>query len=294
MYARIYQAIVLLIVVLSTISILGCGKTTDPKTNFQYPLQVGNNWEFSLTNELYNIRGDQQAAQDVINSMQSGRAVIKIIGKDVVDSTIETYVMQSSITQGDVVFVDSGKTYVNNTAEGLIIYYANNRIGFTLHKPKQTGYLLQYNNQLYSSFEELTASVPRGFATGIASACRPGPQPLVDYDDYLTLAYPLHVGKTWIATFSTSIGHLRKTIDRFEDITVPAGDFSCYVIDNTWWQQDSGVISLNVNRVDHISAQGLIKRVIAYHDIYIVDETSNILATVDMTTTYMLTDLDLQ
>ncbi len=290
MYTRFMQITILVVITILVLGMLGCGKAVDPTSDFKFPLAVDNNWKYDYSQTASNIRGDSAAIASRLKVGMHGQA--HIIVRDYIDpgiDSIPTFEMQSVFIVNDVVNTDIGYTYLNNTSAGLIIYESNNRFGFTLHKPTQPEYYLEFESKRYSSIHELINSQELDGSVLDAPTFKPA-----DENDYTTLMYPLAIGRTWIATYATSIGFLKKTIQGFEDITVPAGEFSCYVIDSRWETAIEGELMSSVRRADYFSSEGLIKREILYPDVHFLDETNTLLGIVDLHTNYELTSFVLK
>ena len=294
MRAHIKKNIIALLAIMVALCLLGCGKATEPGSDFVYPLAVGNEWQYNFTTEVSNIRGDSAAVMSLFTSFMAGQSILTINDTVTVDDSIPTFTMQSYLVYTDAAFVDSGKTNLNNTPGGLYIFASERRTGMSLHKPGATGLTLRQGDKYFSSPQELFAywagdiisppAIPDKSATNTSDA----------YQYYLTLAYPLAVSKTWIAIEEVFGRITHKSIVDFKDITVPAGDFHAYTIRTDWEDLLPMTGSPNPIRYDYVSAEGLIKREIFNYDIHVLDETATELAVIDFTTTYVLRSVELK
>ena len=108
------------------------------------------------------------------------------------------------------------------------------------------------------------------------------------------IAYPLEIGRKWTYR-STDWGHpwlMEKQIIDDITITVPAGQFDCYLIRWLWDTDNDGEWDTDIDGYDYISSIGTVRRVFYFYDILVTNYELDSLGTFDFATEYELIDFE--
>ena len=138
----------------------------------------------------------------------------------------------------------------------------------------------------FSGCEFGSVSELLGVVEGTSAALSPR-EIVVENPPKLGLKYPIEIGAEW--TFrENDPWHIEKQIHDFEIISVPAGDFGCFVV--RWLEDTDNDGSFNDNLVffDYIAEEGLIRRSILMANVLVIDEHGNELGFIDITDEYEL------
>lgn len=233
---------VLAVVVLTAGALLGgaCSGPTEPKPGpFEYPLEVGNQWEYVQT-QVYDFRDERP------DSIEQWEFAVEVVRVDtIVDDILQYHMhgvwMKDTIGGG----IYEGTNGYLNTADGLYLRMSDASL---LVLPKTPS----------------TRSVaPRGFGAmpHVPLAGNPDQSasfPIVYEPALLVLPYPQSVGARWVFNeFDEPEGAFERMIDGREKIATEAGSFDCFRIRFIFPPELA-----DISVTDYVAEEGLVRRVI--------------------------------
>ncbi len=260
-----FSLTLILIIVFSSLS---CKKDDNPVVSelgsFQYPLAIGNQWDYQRTFSVENFRSDSAGANISIDTSITHSVHMEIVRKEVLHNSIETYVLQEIIIENAYRFID--ETYFANQDSGLY-FYAYNYGGIMIPKAT-TNKKFIFKGRAFSTVKDITSYITKAIPSNYS---------LVDSLTYeipplASLKYPLKSNSEW--TYRYSGTRIDKKVIGLEQINVRGGKFTCYKIqwlydmnNDTKWDDD-------IIFYDYVCEKGLIQRSIFLKDIIVASEES--------------------
>ena len=236
------------------------------RSSITYPVEVGKRWEY---------RRELTALSTV-----SGYFLIDVVGTDTGWQVNPVYVFEETWFDLGQVTLSNSTTWYHVAGDGL--YLAGyDGAGNIIPAATAASYRYRFGGRTFGSVSELL-----GIVEGTGTALSPR-ELVVENPPKLGLEYPIEIGAEW--TFrENNPWHIEKQINDFEIISVPAGDFGCFVV--RWLEDTDNDGSFNDNLVffDYIAEEGLIKRSILIANVLVIDEQGNELGFIDITDVYEL------
>ena len=271
------RCVIILFAALS-IGVSGCDKPVDPKVkSFIYPLAMGNQWVYDYQT-ITDYRGKKP------NDTLTFSIAATVVGVDTILPGIYSYTVDATSTLPEWPTPPPENRYVN-LPDGM--YLQSSEIGAGLELPKQHagGPAVMFRGRQFRGIQSLIASLvgPFDMASGGRSAWY-DPLPLI-------LPYPQHLGQRWACSPPGDDQTLRldKQITGRETAKNSVGSFDCLLIH---WIYDPPLEDIDL--VDFISAEGLIRRRVEVRNLIMTDyEHPYGGDTADVISTYELTSLQL-
>lgn len=248
--------------------ISSCENSAGNNDEFTFPLQVGNYWHYKRNFQISNVRPD------------SLKEEFEEVYQSEIDADITRNVTLSNGKQGVEYFSvenDSLNIYTSfnfyaNRADGM--YLLGYRGSGSMAQPKaESEYRFRINGLSFSNIPAMLSFLKNSVPFAIQkpdSIYLEDPEPLI-------LSYPLKFPASWTFRSNGNPFRIDKEVIGEETIQTVAGDFSCYSI---LWKYDldnDGNWDENISILDHIGAEGLIKRELTITDMVASDEFGHFL-----------------
>lgn len=246
----------LLIIGLFTVT-TGCDKDDNPvgpnnNEDFVYPLQVGNQWEYSRISSTFNFRPNTSNNNQLSEGTTTSSVMIQITKNETINDSVETCVLQETVTGNNRTFVDES-CYANRDSG--LYFYAYHGSGNVIPKALHHNQILfkgRYFNNVREIISYITKAVPGNYVMNDSLTYEIPP--------LLSLKYPLEKGSQWTYRYPGQPWRIDKKITGDKKVRVPAGTFVCFKIqwlydmdhDNEW---DNDIVFY-----DYVCEKGLIKR----------------------------------
>lgn len=236
-----------------------------------YPLQVGNQWVYQRLFYAFNFRPLDEGRtlpSDTVRATVTVNIIKEVMLQDSIKSVqfLEEYVENSrSITD---------ESYYSNKQGGLYFYAYRKAAGAPMIPKKAAGTSILFNGQRFHHLSEITRLLTHAVVEPAADSLIYETPPL------LCLKYPFSLNSQW--TYR-KVGPFRidKKIVAQEEVSVPAGTFSCYKIQWMFDLNSNGAWDENIVFYDHVCEKGLIRRSILYKDVQATGESGEPLGTYD-------------
>ena len=249
---------------LITVILAGCS-TSGPSESgggrFTYPLGTGDRWEY--VREFVTPTTFDSLGVVVIDTLYSTCST-EITGIDTLDHWIETSVLHETIVE-DSGHVYEHDTYYGNRDDGLYMYAYQPGSSFVSPKPSTRERLI-FKGMVFGSARELL----RYFERGIWNAFARDDSLFYEDPPVRCLEYPMRVGGRWTYRETGNPWAIDKRVTGVETVSVPAGEFSCYEVEWLIDFDDDGEWDEDIDLVDHVSEEGLIRRWLYFSDIVVV------------------------
>jgi hypothetical protein len=236
------------------------------KSDYDYPMTIGNQWEYQRTFSYYNIRPDTLTMPPGLDTAITSTIVMKTARQEIIHDSITTFVFQETLTDGSQSLMD--ESYYANV-EGDLYFYAYRNPGFVI--PKATAKKrMMFKGMSFSDAREITS-----FLTRVASANNNLVDSLIyEIPPLLSLKYPLQQGSQWTYRYPGRPWRIDKRVLNKEAVRVPAGEFDCYRIKWLYDLDNDGSWDEDIIFYDYVCEKGLVKRSISYKDLYLTREDS--------------------
>ncbi len=259
----------LFLLIFTTILITSCDKNENPigpngTDGFIYPLKVGNQWEYNRTFSTFNFRPDTLKNNQFIDTTITSSVIMKIIKKETLNNSINTFVFQETLKENNKTFIDD--SYYANRDSGLY-FYAYRGPGFVIPKSSHSNKIL-FKGRYFNNIREITSYITKAI-----------PQDYILIDSLIyeipplqSLKYPIKIGSQWTYTYPGKPWHIDKKILNYEKVKVPAGSFNCFKIQWLYDMNHDSVWDNDIIFYDYVCEKGLIKRSILFKDQIITGE----------------------
>ncbi len=238
------------------------------RTGITYPVTIGNRWEYRR--ELTAL------------STQHGYFLIEILGTDTGWQVEPVYEFEETWFDLDQVTLSSTTTWYHVNSDG---FYLAGYDGPGNIIPASTSGSYRF---IFGGREFGSIAVLLGHVEGTGTALSRSPEDIiVENPPKLGLKYPIALGSEW--TFRESDPWpIFKHIHDYEIISVPAGEFGCFVV--RWLEDTDNDGTFNENLVfrDYIAKQGLVRRSIIMSNVLVIDEFGNEIDFIDIIDEYEL------
>lgn len=270
---------------LLTFIIISCNESTGPAEdpNFQYPVKIGNAWNYNLLISFINISPDSIA--NILLPIDTLYENISITGKKVLQDSIQTYALSVENKDNETSIL-STFYYKHNTSGLYRIGYKNLGSATTVPKINSDRRIrFKVHGQYYNTLKELLHTITHNIP-GLPAA-----DDSVTYENppRLSLQYPLKTGAQWMYFMNESY-RIEKEIAGIENITVPAGRFSCYKIVYlyNWFGDNALNWTEDIEYTDFVSDKGLVLRKIIYRNNILTNDNGKELGRFDLQDVYEL------
>ena len=261
-----------------------CDPPGDESDGFNYPLAVGNTWEYERESNTY-YYSDSSATPDYEDTTTVIHAVwTAVTDKELLKGTVDAYRIEAEVQAENEIYkrVD----YLNNQTDGLY-HYAYHAGGGPMVAPKRirAGPIV-FKGKSFNSIQELVRTFERG-----PLLSRVWADSLIFEDPPIkTLHYPLEVGATWTYRLSGQPWRMDKKVIAKDIVAVPAGQFFCFEIQWLYDLDADGQWDEDITIYDEIGSIGLVRRQIIITGSKRNDEHGNPIRHFDVIQEYRLTD----
>jgi hypothetical protein len=267
-YSLIVIAAVILCFLLS-----GCGQgSSEPGSGMTYPLHVGSSWQYEGGTYYYNYRMIGQPPQTNIDTMYILNCSTYIAGLDTIYDSLEVYIFRSSVTYSytwnDSVFTRTAAKLFGDKQDGFYDYGYISAIDPYIAMPdlSPSDLTQPVNNILPFGKNQISVVLDSFIFENPPRKC---------------LEYPLTVGAEWFVRQSAGPWRILKRVIGQQEISTPAGIFDCLVIEWKYDTDNNGIWDTDIEWLDYLSEQGLIKRSMIRFNSRITDELGNLLGYYD-------------
>lgn len=262
----------------------GCS-TTDPEhtPDYRYPLAIGNVWEYA---RVFTVEPSDSLSAVPPDTVYS-HCTVEVVGLDTLSARADAYVLREAVVQDSTCNYELER-YYRDDEDGLYLLAYEPGATFVSPKPQARTWVL-FNGMCFSSVKAITS-----YVTG-ATRCSGGrPDSLFCEDPPVrTLEYPLLVGSIWSYREAGNPWRIDKKVTAVREVDVPAGRFTCYVVEWFIDLDDDGTWD-DIEFIDYISAQGLVRRWVLFPDMTTIGPEGDTLGLSHATDDSQLTDLSLE
>lgn len=269
-------------------ALLSCSEKrcpTEPDCgNFCYPLTVGNRWEYSRVDSLFNFRQDTTG----VALLRASRThTVEITRTEILFNCIETYVFRETATRESGESYES-EAYYRNQKDGLYEYAYRGISWASPFAPRESR--IRFKGRDFDSFMAVVSFIDRVAAGAdiIDDSLRFNSPPI------RVLRYPLEVGAQWVIREAGDPWRIEKRVIGKETVSVPAGDFRCYSIQTLIDLHDDGEWDEDVECIDYVSSAGLARRYMFLKDLLWTNEWGGVIGWFDVIDDSKLVEVHLE
>lgn len=242
----------------------------------EYPVAVGNRWQYSDTGYYDNIFASDSSVLPQI--IQDGPIQVDIAGDTMLnlDGSLEQFLM----------FAHWNRSYFGGDCYDTALYrYKSGKLLLYDENPSCGGF---YTPRVVPGSAGATLNEDRmrliptssGAPGGIFTALGSPPPP-----ELLSFEFPLRLGSTWTMRNASSTGggfdlNIDKTVIDFENVDLDSESFECAVVRWVYHGGDSGLFT-GIIVTDYVATVGLVKRTVAQLGLVYTDETNSYVAEYD-------------
>jgi hypothetical protein len=263
MKLSIYAALPIFFIVTS------CGQPTESGSNYtSYPLEVGNYWEYFTTNTL---------------TGETVRVHVQIDRRELLKNSLDTYVFKISSSPNQAF---SEEYYTQKTGGLYCVAYNNTGAAPNVQPKLKSKTYLRFRNRIYTDIAELLEDISPGQRNMMFRIMADS----LNYESepVCVLKYPLYLNSQWI--YRSAPWRIEKRVEQSGDISVPAGDFSGYIIRWLYDINNDRVWDDDIYIIDFVAGEGLIQREVFIFDIIATDEDGHEIARYDFYEKSILTN----
>lgn len=257
---------------------------TSPLT--QYPLSIGNSWEYQRIAQFTNFRPDS-IRNRVRDTLDFTRINVTIPGMKELQSNKTAFILQEKSMISPVTGIGS-ESYYTQDSYGL---YLDAQMGKSIVLPKNANTKIRFMELHFRDINGLLTKlhIPQHVTAATSS------DSIKLYNPPLkVLLYPLAPGKLWLYRAGDIPFQITKKIDNRETVTIRAGNFTADVVRLLYDLDNDGVWDPEIDIRDYYSSPGLIKRSILIRDLVVTDMNLNDLGLVDFSEVSELINYDIQ
>ena len=277
-----------------TIAILlaGCSHDSDSlmgrgaDTEFCYPLQLGNLWEYDREFRSLNYRtpgGDTVAGDTTVYRSHS---TVEIVRVDALVPLTNAFVL-SEIAVGSDNSIFTGEAYYFNHTDGLYLYAHK---GFTSAAPK----VPSQRRILFKGFYFNSAREVINFIERRAFSSAPFDSLIYEKKPLKVYPYPIWIDLQWNYRPANDPWRVDKRVTGKQSVSVPAGEFECYRIQWLIDLDDDGEWDEDIEFFDYVSSSGLTQQTLLVRDMMWTDAGGWPLGMFDAMDEYKLTNVVLK
>ncbi len=282
-----------------------------------YPLAVGNQWEY--TGSTYWIDPETGKVIDTLPSYNF-HSVIAIISYDTLLNHFPAYHFYEETYEYFSAHHNTAESYFNNTSEGFFQYAYS---GYSATAPLKigNGYSIEFMGQQFHNIRELLSFTSVSPDMSIRYQAAANGRLIYEDPPIKSLAYPLEIGKQWVARPKGGLWRINKEVTEMRTIRTIQGIHECYVITwlyyNDFINRDYGAVKVNgpgpggngdtgydepiittldtnIVTVDYISASGLLRRNITLKNIIYSDYQGTPIDTLNVIIKWDITNVELK
>jgi len=262
---------------LSPIIFLSCSGEPTPvqeSSSFtQYPLNIGNSWEYQRLAQFTNFRPDSLRNM-IRDTLDFTRIQVTTSGMKEKQGINSLFILQEKTMIGSGTGI-GGESYYSQDAYGL---YLHAHAGISIVLPKKAKTPLHFMGRHFWDINELLAElhIPQHVTTSA----------IIDSVEWYNpplkvLLYPLSPGKLWLYRAGDIPFSITKKIENREIVTTRAGNFTADVVRLLYDLDNNGVWDPELDIREYFSTPGLIKRSILLKNMVVNDMNLNELGLVD-------------
>ena len=248
-------------------------------SNFVYPLEIGNKWEYNVTSIRYNRREEPYGQKDTTKYIEKYTSVLEIMPPDSLCDSLGLYLSVKKRI-GSIWHPSEWHNYLKNNEDGLYQYFKANS-----YSPLQKNKINNMQSKM-SIFND--GNLISNYKNSMLSS-------RVSSDFQRILKYPLEVGSTWdiIDEGFIDIAIFKNVISK-QNITVPAGEYECYKIQTLNDYYSDGILDFGYVCYDYIHADGIIKTEIYMNGLTMQTIAGAPIVYYDLLKIYELTSVELK
>jgi hypothetical protein len=256
---------------------INCEQSKNPIGNlysdFIYPIEIGNSWEYDRTFILFNFRPDSIKHLISMSDTFKTYSSTEIRNKEMLKDSMLTYQFIESMVEDTATF--TGEYYYSNQADGLYLY-AYEGASHTLPKSGVSNKII-FRGLYFNQVQEITnylTSFDYGRILFVDSLNYENPPLQI-------IKYPLKEGLQWTLRETGNPFRLDRIILSEEIIQVSVGEFDCIKIQNLYDLNGDNNWDEDIMYTDYLSNEGLIKRVIYIKDLKLTDFSGQVIGEFD-------------
>lgn len=247
--------------------------TEIPEDFLQYPLKLGNSWQYEREVKFINLRPDSVIGYLPDTAYQNSMSVT-VPRKETLLGSIETYVIREETDMGGSL-VTFGEQYYANQHKG---FYLHAYKGMSSILPKNSNPTLKFKNKMYQNIDQLLMELDITWRFPANSAAD---SVIMEIPPLLILPYPLQMGQSWIYREAGNPFKIVKKVEGRETISTSAGRFVVDVIRWFYALDDSGQYDEDISLLDYYSAIGLVKRSISIRNLQLINQFNQVIGYFD-------------
>lgn len=240
---------------------ISCEFSSDPQIpleeNFEYPLAIGNIWEYERTLELFNFRPDS-----LKNTIQPTRfvtrSIVEVINDTTLQDSIHCLIVKEKLFEEKDEFLSWA--YYSNKPDGLYSYAYRSGGGGVIKPRERKKLRYEIAGLTFRSLKEAS-----DYFSNFLHTFAPSNDTLIYHNiPRKILAYPPETGKKWTMLQGEPFT-IHKSIVGTELVSTEIGNFMCYKIQ---WTYESSFAD-NILFYDYVCEKGLIKRSVFFNNVII-------------------------
>jgi hypothetical protein len=221
--------------------------------NYHYPLQIGNVWDYRVTNFYTDIELQDSLIQPLANDTFHATIFIDSLGI-LPENSKPAFRLTESI-HGDVIYPSESNNWFNNEPNGLYHYAYEGTGGIAIPRKLVPGSLKVADDRI----AKIMGMTPSIFARPMLSG-------EYTFEPVRSLAYPMHVGKQWDFMEDGPLGRIQKRVIGIERIRIDGRVQSCWVVK---WLYDPDRVDFadDIDFLDYYGNDGLVMRSVTIRDV---------------------------
>jgi len=239
----------------------------------QYPLSVGNIWQYEQEGKYINIRPDSLIGH-LPGTILKNSTIVSIPRRQTLLGTIETYVIREEFFWGGSLEL-SGEHYYDNQSDG---FYLHAYKGLITILPKNSPLSLGFKNKAYQGINEILMEFDISWRYPTNSAAD---SIIMEIPPLMILPYPLEIGQSWIYREEANQLKIVKKVVTSETINISAGQFTVKVVQWFYDLNNNGIWDEDIIILDYYSSIGLVKRSITFKNMELYNQYNQLMGYVD-------------
>ncbi|MFQ3597644.1 MAG: hypothetical protein SNJ55_06455 [Chloroherpetonaceae bacterium] len=265
--------------ILCAVAIFGCNNSDTPIFS-EYPLSVGNRWEYERVFRSENFRPINDTST-YGGFTYASPITVEILKKTRLRDGQE--VLEFRSTQGFVI----GYSYINQTGEGLFTY-AHGASPSDI--PRNAPIRFSLKGITLASVEELL-SMMKGEVQAIAN--RGDDTLFYENPPVKSFHFPYQKNFKW-AMRESSPFRIEKEYVGNESVSTPLGIQNCVKTKWYWDINGDGIYDLDIEGYDYLNQNGLIKREFFIKDVLVQNSTTDSIGFIDIRDTYQINSFSIR
>ena len=239
----------------------------------QYPLKLGNSWQYEREVKFINLRPDSVIGYLPDTAYQNSMSVT-VPRKKTLLGSIETYVIREETDMGGSL-VAFGEQYYANQHNG---FYLHAYKGMSSILPKNSNPTLKFKNKMYQNIDQLLLELDITWQFPANSAVD---SVIMEIPPLLILPYPLQIGQSWIYREAGNPFKIVKKVITRETLNTSAGQFAVKVIQWFYDYDNTGQWEEEISVLDYYSTIGLVKRSIRVKNLQLINQFNQVIGYFD-------------